>query len=74
MAELEAPHLLADDRMLEGPCLPAETRPGEDVRQLLAFSREAAIMGAAAAWQTVLPHYPTSPVGQAGSAFQAPGS
>lgn len=64
LAELEAPHLLAQDRLLEGPCLAAESQPGEDVRQLLAFSREAAIMGAAAAWQTVLPHYPTSPVRQ----------
>jgi hypothetical protein len=34
------------------------------VRQLLAFSRAAAIMGATAAWQTVLPLYPTSPVRQ----------
>ena len=64
MAELEAPRLLPADLELEGPWLPADPDPYEDVRQLLAFSREAAIMGAPAAWQTVLPLYPTSPVRQ----------
>jgi tRNA threonylcarbamoyl adenosine modification protein YeaZ len=64
IAELDAPRLLPGDLPLEGPCLPATALPGEDVRQLLAFSRDAGIMGAPADWQAVLPLYPTSPVRQ----------
>jgi len=64
MAELDAPRLLPADLELEGPWLVADPDPHEDVRQLLAFSRAAAIMSATAAWQTVLPLYPTSPVRQ----------
>ena len=45
------------------PVHAAEARLPEDVAALLSLSRTAALRGEAAPWQTVLPLYPTSPVG-----------
>ena len=61
--ELAPPRLLADHQRLDGPVLEAEERVEEDVMVLLQCLREAWAAQASMPWHTVLPIYPTSPVG-----------
>jgi tRNA threonylcarbamoyl adenosine modification protein YeaZ len=64
MAEWEAPRLYARASDLPpGERLEARVEVAADVSQLLRLSALAAGAGAAAPWSTVLPLYPTSPVG-----------
>lgn len=65
LVEREAPRLHRELADLPGQRLPAEPRLPEDVGELLAISHEAALRGAPAPWQAVVPLYPTSPVRQA---------
>lgn len=65
IAEREAPRLYAQLADLPaGVRLEARVDPEADVDQLLRLSGLAAAAGAAAPWASVLPLYPTSPVGQ----------
>ena len=61
--ELVSPRLLADDQQLAGPVLDADERVEEDVLVLLQRLRDAWDAQESRPWQTVLPIYPTSPVG-----------
>lgn len=61
--ELETPHLLAVDRDLGTRVLEAQEEVEADVTQLLWRLADAVASGAPCPWQTVLPIYPTSPVG-----------
>ena len=61
--ELEPPHLIEPGRVLAGPALDAQEEVEADVVGLLELLRVAVERGASCPWQTVLPIYPTSPVG-----------
>ena len=61
--ELVRPCLLSDDQQLAGPVLDADERVEEDVLVLLQCLRDAWAAQESRPWQTVLPIYPTSPVG-----------
>ena len=62
IAELQPPRLRDAGEPLPGAVLPADPRLPDDVGQLLAVSVARARRGAPAAWQEVVPLYPTSPV------------
>ena len=62
VVELEPPRLREALAVLAGDQRPAEPRLPEDVAELLAISARRACQGVAAAWQAVVPIYPTSPV------------
>ncbi len=67
VVERQPPRLFVDaDAVPPGPRLPAVVEARADVAQLLAFSKAAALAGGPAPWSTVLPIYPTSPVGGEG--------
>ncbi|WP_255145931.1 tRNA (adenosine(37)-N6)-threonylcarbamoyltransferase complex dimerization subunit type 1 TsaB [Synechococcus sp. ATX 2A4] len=67
VVERQPPRLFAAAAAVPpGPQLPAVVEAGADVAQLLAFSQAAAAAGGPAPWATVLPLYPTSPVGAEG--------
>jgi tRNA threonylcarbamoyladenosine biosynthesis protein TsaB len=64
IAEREAPRLYAQlDDLPSGARLQARVDPAADVAQLLRLSGLAAAAGSGAPWASVLPLYPTSPVG-----------
>lgn len=67
VVERQPPRLFAAAAAVPpGPQLLAVVEAGADVAQLLAFSQAAAAVGGPAPWATVLPLYPTSPVGAEG--------
>ena len=61
--ELVRPRLLADDQQMDGPVLEADERVQEDVLVLLKCLGDGWASRQSMPWQTVLPIYPTSPVG-----------
>lgn len=67
VAELDPPRLYRQDEDLVGALgnhgrCPAQPQLPADAGQLLAISQEAARLGRAAPWASVVPLYPTSPV------------
>ena len=62
VVEIEAPHLLEGEREV-APAFTATEAVEEDVRRLLSLCAAAHRCGRLAPWSTVLPLYPTSPVG-----------
>jgi tRNA threonylcarbamoyladenosine biosynthesis protein TsaB len=66
IAERRAPRLYPDAAALEGaPLLPASPVLPDDAAELLAIAQAVWAAGLEAPWQSVLPLYPTSPVGEA---------
>ena len=63
MEELEPPHLLKPGRGLGPMVLEAEDDVEADVTHLLKLLQVALVDGESCPWQSVLPIYPTSPVG-----------
>lgn len=64
VVELEPPRLRQAQELLSGERRAAEPRLPDDVGELLAISALRARQGLPAAWQAVVPIYPTSPVQQ----------
>ena len=60
--ELEAPHLLDGEREV-APAVTATEAVGDDVLRLLSLCTDGHRSGRDDSWSTVLPLYPTSPVG-----------
>jgi len=60
--EIRSPHLLPPGQQVE-PVLTAENDVAADVEHLLDLLHQAHRLGTAGPWQSVLPLYPTSPVG-----------
>ena len=61
--ELEGPHLIDPARLLHAPVIDAQEKVETDVMDLLELLKVAVDRGDPCPWQTVLPIYPTSPVG-----------